>query len=228
MSLPLFSRVEKQTGTKIPNLLKKILSATGFESEWAISNLDIEGIEKIEKFISENKYVVKDTKYEHREPFQFDIGDKVSILALAKHVNTLKIDKLKEKEEKKLKNIETSFENFDPTALKNELISRIKNYMTNKNIQFNLSASDVVNCDKVHRKIRCVVLCPNCKVRFPCLKSTHWKISNFTKHLKKHTNPSTSSTSTTSVHRTDNGDELDQILRRVFNTIHLNPITKIY
>lgn len=212
--MSVWTKIERAAKTKIPEFLKGILKENGFDTEWSILNLKDNNLESIENFINENKdnfrRFFEGTKYENCETFRFDIGDRNSLLSLQTRLKEIKEQKLEQKrrlkDEKKLKNIE----NFDASKLKQELLSKIKQYWLNKSLEFRLSEKDIVICEIKNGDIRCVIQCPTCKIRIPCWKPLCWKFGNFITHVNsKHAKQISSLV----IHYTENADDLEKILR---------------
>lgn len=94
-AMSFFNKIEKHITSKIPNHLKKILIASGYDNDFAFINLKKENITEIEEFVNSNKEILKNTKYQNcetlGETFHFNIADTNSILSLPKlwiEVNT--------------------------------------------------------------------------------------------------------------------------------------------
>lgn len=184
MAEHIFGKIEKFSEAKFPNILRKILNRSGFNTEFSLVNIDTESIKDIEHFVENNRDILKKTKYENRHPFSFDIGDKSSILRLPKIIKNA--NKLK-KEIKDEKNIE----NFNEDTLKKELVQKVKEYLKKQKVIYAFEKTNILKVQVLQKKIQFLVECSSCKSKITCLKNPYWRFSNFTNHiLNQHTQKS--------------------------------------
>lgn len=224
MASQLWKKVERKTGTKIPIHLKTILVATGFDNEWSVLNINQDNLNTIEDFVNANKNIINGTKYENRETFHFDIGDKTVILSLPQHLNKIINEQLKVKGDKKQVNVDSLERNFDPATSKTELWCKISKYLSNKQTVFDLAETNILSCSISNKIIRCIVECPRCNAKITCVKQSTWRFWNLIKHIAKHSNQAerraeivefseTGAAISSVVHRINNEDDLNRILR---------------
>lgn len=171
MSRRLWKKVQVSSGAKFPIVLQNLLISIGYDSEFALLTINEESIKSIEQEINKDKSVLKDTKYENRPgDFSFDLGDKISILSLPKYCK--KPGKL--------------VEQFDEEETKDDLFARLNLYISKKKYRYVLNRENIVKCFYSNGKTRVLVVCSVCETQIPCFRLTHWKISNFSRHITKH------------------------------------------
>lgn len=209
-----FGKIEKYSNAKFPKLLKKILIQSGFNTEFSLISIDSENLKTIENFVQNNRNILIKSKYENRDPFRFDLGDKTAILSLPKIIKNANKENTDKKDNKNI-------ENFNEIDSKKQLVEKVQNFLVNKKIAYSFGIDSVVNVRISEKAIKFLIKCPTCKQEFSCIKNPYWKIGNLTKHILKHlktnTVPSTPNTAVQSaaavVKRIDHIADLNSILR---------------
>lgn len=180
---------EKYTGSKLPQDIKNILTACGYDSELAITGLRKEDLETIEREVNENKIILENCKklgkthknnHNSNERFVLKPGHKSLILGLPKRFEQF----LEAKKNKQRSNAKKKNEN----ELKSKLIKKLKNYMLSFSFNINFAQSDLSEFVFVQDEncYTCRVKCSFCMKFFPCKFTTYWVVNNFETHLKKH------------------------------------------
>lgn len=233
-----WNKFENFLGDRYPKFLLKILLNCGFDSKVSLQNINSEVVKQIEDYVNKNRYLLKNTVYEENEPFEFLIGHKVLITSIPENIKNFDAQKEKKKKENKTKNI-------DQDKLEKDLLTKLNNYAKSTKSNFTVSKESVVELKKTDSGIKCRVICPLCSKAVACEHNNHWRVSNFTNHIRSNhkviathieneipsENPSLndnvsgeSNNSTKSVLRIRNSD-LDAILNVSFFPLVL---TKIY
>lgn len=201
-------KIEKLTKSKIPNHLKKILKFTGFDTEFALVNINEKSIKEIEEFVNAEKTLLArllvKTKYENicvtlGAKFQFDIGDRTALLGIPDIINKSKKETDKETKNK-AKNIN---ENFDEKNIKTELSEKINKLLKDKKIKYSLEQKNIKTCEILNGNIQCKVQCASCNSVYSCFKKTHWRFSNFIKHVVSHQGSKETTTALATASSTD-------------------------
>lgn len=179
----IFSQLENYKKNKYPTFIKKILIETGYDTAAALKIFEESSIEKIEKFISENPELVKNTVYVDQIgnlkiiPFKFKIGHESLLLSIPKDLKDY-LSKKKE-EEKVLPAID---------ELKDSLIKKLKKYCSTKKIDVPVDIGLCSNFSISNNKVKCLAKCLFCDTKYTCTYDTCWRISSYYKHILVHIN----------------------------------------
>lgn len=100
---PIFSQLEKFTGSKYPAFLKKILINSGFDCESSLLLLNEEVIKNLESEVNLKKELLKNTVYDSKDgDFKFLIGHRQLLLNIPPTINA-RIEKIKSRKKKNQK-----------------------------------------------------------------------------------------------------------------------------
>lgn len=226
-----WTEFEHFLGDRYPKFLINILLNCGFDSKVSLLNINAEVVKQIEDYVNKNRYLLKNTVYEENEPFEFLIGHKVLITSIPENIKNFDAQKEKKKKEKKTINI-------DQDKLEIDLLTKLNNYAKSTKSNFTVSKESVVEFNKTDFGIKCRIICPLCSKAVACEHKNHWRVSNFTNHIRSNhkeiathienknpslndTVPGESNNSTKSVLRIRNSD-LDAILNVSFFSIGFN------
>lgn len=88
-NVTIFEELEKVLNEKINADVIQILLRCGFDSKIAISNIDKESMQEIEKYGNEDRSVLQGTTYENMEKFVLKPGHKLTIFHLANKAKSL-------------------------------------------------------------------------------------------------------------------------------------------
>lgn len=166
----------------LPNIVKKILLETAYDTKYALQTLDSQSIDFIEDHIEENREILSGSVYENKKPFKLLPGHKGLILAIPR-----KIDK--QGSGKKKEEIQVGSIDDDQIKLqKKELIAKLEKFCTNSEIHVQLDVNDISELKVSDNRITCRVCCPYCGVKYSCSRKLlkHWAVSNIEAHFKKH------------------------------------------
>lgn len=100
-------------------------------------------------------------------------------------------------------------------------------HLSNKQTVFDLAETNILSCSISNKIIRCIVECPRCNAKITCVKQSTWRFWNLIKHIAKHSNQAerraeivefseTGAAISSVVHRINNEDDLNRILRWIF------------
>lgn len=187
----IFTRLEKSNNSKYPKFIKDILMRTAFDSAASLKTLNKSCIENIEKFVHENKELVKDTVYVDEEgnlkniPFKFMIGHESLLLNIPKDLEVY----LSKKNTVEKKRETPAFDDLRST-FKNKLQKYLNKKHINLTFGEDLGEDLAKHFSKKNNRVKCIAQCPFCEARFPCVYDSCWRVSNYFKHivpcLKKH------------------------------------------
>lgn len=186
-----------------PEYIIKILYATGYDNEIAISALCNEDIKIIEEFVDSNlKHLIENLDiYNSSEKFIFLPGHKKLVLSLPKQLKEFennKKEKVEKSETEQLAVTDEEIELLSETEivdLKKKLLSKLTTSAENIGLQkfteneFLSSVDAYVSHSLVKNKkptYKCLIKCIKCEKRIPCTWNGYWQIGNFEKHLKIH------------------------------------------
>lgn len=207
----IFNSLEKILGEAFNDNIPEILTAAGFDTKTSLKSMNIQCITAIENFINQNKNqyqeILKGTKYENTEIFKFLPGHCALILSLPEYIQALSSKNVRGKKRKHCETIDhpPSSNTDHPSAhidgaeidvnvktkIKQELINKINNFSTNKNINVQIQDHHILNFRCEDDSYKCSVQCSVCEKIVPCKYNTHWVCGNFETHLKKHSIPCT-------------------------------------
>lgn len=102
---PFGSKLKKILGRALPNGLGNILLESGFDSECALSTIDLVAIKSIEEYVNNNKHLLEGTVYENQNvDFKFKPGHRLILLGLPKALAEYEAKKPKNDKKKRWKN----------------------------------------------------------------------------------------------------------------------------
>lgn len=173
MSKRFWLNFESYLQSKLPKYLKDILTSTGFDNELSISSINSDSVSDIEKFVSENKHLLKDTIYEKscESSFKFLPGHRRLLLLLPNRFS----------EYKNLKRTKQTRKGKDGEVLQDELLEKLNKVSYLKNAGVKLSKTNVIEFSDDNK---CRVKCPLCSKIFACIYKSYWMISNIKRHWK--------------------------------------------
>lgn len=197
----IFFEIEKHIGEPIPDFIKKILKACGYDHQIAFENFNREEIKEIEDFINEQfkekPEFLLGTVYEQSECFKFLPGHRAILLSLPEIVKKVKESKSQKKLNKKTKvNLlvgnngdlitEENSVSFDLEILSKKLIEKLNKFLEKISLNTEFHPENISNAKIENNCVKCYVKCPSCLINTPCIYKTYWLVSNIEKHLKSH------------------------------------------
>lgn len=186
----IYSRLEKHNKNKYPIFIKNILIEAGYDSAAALKTIEKSSIEKIEKIVSENLSLLKETQYVHDSgqlktvPFKFKIGHEALILSIPKDL----IDYLSKKnientrKNPAIENEAASETDFD--VLKESSLNKVKQFFVRKKINLKIDIALLSALTRINNQVKCYLKCPSCDIKVACNFDTCWHISNYYKHIE--------------------------------------------
>lgn len=133
---PFGSKLKKILGRALPNGLGNILLESGFDSECALSTIDLVAIKSIEEYVNNNKHLLEGTVYENQNvDFKFKPGHRLILLGLPKALAEYEAKKPKNDK----KNAEKIDEEEEEKRLKESLVKKLNNFVGK--FQFDLNFS---------------------------------------------------------------------------------------
>lgn len=191
-----FGKIEKIIQSKIPQHIKLFLHLAGFESEFALLNIDKKSIKLIESHLENNRDFIVKTKYENISPFKFNVSDRTSVLNLPKLISNAKREISETELERKKLNVRS---NFNKKKLIEELLAKANTLLNSKKIKHKINENDIVSCRIVDEIIELQVQCSQCMSTVRCKKSNRWFYSNLISHIVKHENKEKTKNSATNL-----------------------------
>lgn len=178
-----FAKIDRALGEKLPETLKYILENSGFDSESAVLALNSGSITEIEKYINENKSLLKKTSYEHcltdNSDFKLKPGHRALLLNIPKALNNKNNCETEKKNNRRINS-----EQLTEEYLTNAIITKIVKYATDRNFEVD---SDLLVVSDIHQEnntIKCQLQCPVCGKKIRCTYYTYWNVSNFQSHFR--------------------------------------------
>lgn len=225
-----WAKLEKSIGSKFPEPIINILEKCGFDCEIALSEIDADCIDLIEKHLNKNRDLVKSTVYENQDEVKILPGHRQIIASIPEHIKKFKTNQTKKptsvKRIQQSQQPKISFpsvqsetgETIDAElvtlneetekCLLDGILSKLKNTAKNIKLAININEECIQDlryiCDK---NFRCTFVCPLCSKKYSCIYKSHWKASNAQAHLKSHKDE-------------DIDEDIDQILERANSSIN--------
>lgn len=201
--------MERLAGEKFKDNLCNILIETGYDSKTAIKSFsNPQTFSEIEKHINQHRLkfteILKGTKYENSNPFKFLPGH-IALLSSLPELLTELTNKAKSNKRQLEQSNQNSIQQAgniqsiahdtnqnsldsekDHQELKKQLITKINNFSSKKNIGIAISETHIINFRLVNQLFKCSVQCPKCSKLVPCNFEKNWICGNFQSHLKSH------------------------------------------
>lgn len=179
----------------MPTVVKKLLTACGYNHAWAFKEVDNEKVTQLESFIQARHRKIADSFDEYREitPFEFLPGHRDLIFAIKTQILSFENTK---KLKPKTNGVPTHVPDED--ELKQILISQVSSYSSSLPLQLDQQLDWQVDwsnaienfktaTDGASISAECSLSCPLCNaVRVIRYDGKYWATSNIYKHLRTH------------------------------------------
>lgn len=172
--------------SNVPNCMKKILTACGYNNAWAFKEITDVKIQELEVFVQSHHRKLAESFDEYKDisPFQFLPGHRTMIKGIQTEILSIEAAAKKTKVSNPKSNDMPNEED-----LKMNLIDQISNYSSKISIDFDWSGSirkfSIKNNDG-GTLAECTISCPKCSAVRTVRYDKHWKASNLFKHIKTH------------------------------------------
>lgn len=192
MSKHLWNEFEKFLGRKYPQFIKDILEANGLDNSLSFDLINPELVDNLEKFVEDNKSFIQNTPYEDiTSQFRFLIGHRLLILDIPikyrEFVEYKNNQRLIQKEKlSALKGTDKENASEPSEIIKHLLLNKLNEFTGKHQLNTEIGSDHIENFIIKNDDARCEVKCPYCDKRIPCNYNSHWKTSNFYKHIKSH------------------------------------------
>lgn len=207
--------METISGDKFKDNLIGILTEAGYDTKSAIKSLNSSKISDIELYVNQNRdryrEILKKTRYENCEIFQFLPGHAALILTLPDYIAQFPSQTTKKSRPQKRRYSESEQKDHPPNKsncqttetvnssikdhtdrfgdianIRQELIAKINKFAQKKQIDLELNDQHILNLRVENNSIKCSAQCPFCEKKVPCNYATHWVCGNFQMHIKSH------------------------------------------
>lgn len=166
-------------------MMKKLLTACGYNHAWAFKEVDNEKVTQLESFIETRHRQIVDSFDEYREikPFEFLPGHRDLIFAMKTQILSFENSK-----KAKAKSVPARVP--DENELKQILIDQVSSYSSSLTLQLDWSNAIQkfeTKTDEDSTFAECLLSCPLCNaVRTIRYDSKYWTLSNMNTHLRTH------------------------------------------
>lgn len=203
------------SGDKFKDNLIGILTEAGYDTKSAIKTLNSDKISDIERHVNHNRDryrdILKKTRYENCEVFQFLPGHTALILTLPEYIPQLQSQTTKKIVPRKRKHSESepsdhpSSQNHEPAneinnssiedhtdvfadiaKIRQQLIDKLNKFAQSKQIEWSFNINHIINLRVEDNSVKCRVQCPTCGRKIPCTFVSHWICTNVQAHIKTH------------------------------------------
>lgn len=181
-------------------MIKDILNLCAIDRATFI-DLNEEIIKNIEEEVNKNKYILKgscySSAYDKDEQFKFLFGHRLLLKTLPEKYKLFCKDGDEKKKSRKIRLLKlkgvSDEEIDDPTEnsaksteeVKELLIKQLNSYaQKNNKDRFNFTANLVEKLKIQGEEAYCIVECPICEKKIPCVYVKRWMTSNFYEHIR--------------------------------------------
>lgn len=170
--------------SKVPDSVKKLLTAAGYNSAWSFKTVTEEKLSEAEDFIEKYNRLEADgfDEYKHIKPFKFLPGHKSLIFGIKREIDEYQ-DVQKAKISKKSNPV------LSENDLQMSLLCQMSTFSKNLGLHADWSNSikkSSYSASETASVCTCTVSCPICSADTLVRYDKHWKNSNLCKHIRKH------------------------------------------
>lgn len=166
----------------VPDIVVKILRASGFDSKAALTILNHESLVDIEEYVEENRALVFNSIYSDKHPFKFFPGHKAIVLDMPRRLEQCAVSSTSSSTEMRKKPL-TSAEIDQEIDL---LLKKLQNYIDTLHLSIQLTRSDIHDFVQASDRYKCRFTCQLCGTVISCFKANYWIAVNVLAHFKRH------------------------------------------